>query len=118
MKLLGVDIADVKSLHYGLMDVRGIGPYVAKKLVKDLDLGNVGKIGELTVEQQATIWRYVRERNIKVEQELMMMVKNNMLRQIKLGTYRGSRYLKKLPVRGQRTSTNAKSCKLTKHYSS
>ena len=55
MKLLGVDIADVKSLHYGLMDVRGIGPYVAKKLVKDLDLGNVGKVGELTVEQQAAI---------------------------------------------------------------
>lgn len=55
MKLLGVDVTDGKSLYYGLMEVRGIGPYVVKNLIKDLSLGEVSKVKDLTTEQQAAI---------------------------------------------------------------
>ena len=55
MKLLGVDVTDNKSLYYGLMEVRGIGPYVVQNLIKDLNLGEVLKVRDLTTEQQAAI---------------------------------------------------------------
>ena len=55
MKLLGIDVTDSKSLYYGLMEVRGIGPYVVQRLIKDLNLGEVPKVRDLTTEQQTAI---------------------------------------------------------------
>lgn len=102
MRLLGINIPDNKKVGIALRYIYGIGPALAVRIVemtkidpdkraKDLDSAEVNKIKEVI------------EKNFKIEGELRQVIKQNVAMLKEMGTYRGNRHMRRLPVRGQRT---------------
>ncbi len=87
--------------------VYGIGRQTAKQIVASANVEQVKRAKDLSNEEFDRI-REILERQYTVEGELRMQVAQNIKRLIEVGTYRGVRHTKKLPVRGQRTKTNAR----------
>ena len=85
----------------------GIGPTIANKICKDIGISDDKRVSKLTDEEVLKIREYI-EGKFKVEGDLRSEVSLNIKRLTDLGTYRGLRHRKKLPVRGQRTRTNAR----------
>lgn len=107
MRLLGINIPDNKKVGIALRYIYGIGPALAVRIVemtkidpdkraKDLDSAEVNKIKEVI------------EKNFKIEGELRQVIKQNVAMLKEMGTYRGNRHMRRLPVRGQRTKTNSR----------
>lgn len=109
-RIVGVDLPREKKISIALAYIYGIGRSLAKKIL-DVDLG--GKINpdkrvkDLT-EEEIGLLNAIISKNYKVEGELRREVQSNIKRYIEIGSYRGYRHRRNLPVRGQRTRTNAR----------
>ncbi len=110
VRIVGVELPDNKRIVFALPRIYGIGLSLAKKICKEVNVDPMKKIFELTNEEIARISKYI-ETNLKVEGELRREIKENIKRLIDIQCYRGIRHQKGLPVRGQRTRTNARTRK-------
>ena len=106
-RIAGVDLPKEKRVEIGLTYIYGIGRSSANKIFKVANVNPDIRVKDLT-EKEVDKLRAVIERDFKVEGELRSEVAMNIKRLIDIGTYRGLRHRKGLPVRGQRTHTNAR----------
>jgi small subunit ribosomal protein S13 len=109
-RLLGVDIPGQKRIEFALCYIYGIGLSRAKAIVAEAKIDAAKKADELTPEELRNVIGIIQTR-YRVEGDLRREVAQNIRRLISVGSYRGSRHRKGLPVRGQRTSTNARTRK-------
>jgi len=109
-RLLGVDIPGKKKVEYSLRYIYGIGPARAEAIVREAKVDPAKRADDLTPEELRTIMGIIQTR-YRVEGDLRREVAQNIRRFIGMGTYRGTRHRRGLPVRGQRTSTNARTRK-------
>ena len=112
VRIAGVDVPDRKRAHVALRRIYGIGPTLASEiLVKaELDLELPPRMNELS-EAQVDRIREIVDRDYNTEGDLRREVNQNIRRLIDIGSYRGIRHRRGLPVHGQRTRTNARSRK-------
>lgn len=106
MRISGITIPDEKQLVYGLTSVYGIGPTRSKNILAELKIAETAKPGTLTTEQENAIREKVEA--FTIEGELKREISANVKRLKDIKSYRGSRHAKRLPARGQRTKTNAR----------
>lgn len=109
-RILGVDLPGKKRVEYSLRYIYGIGPTRAREIVNEAGIDPMKKMDELTEEEIHTIINIIQNK-YKVEGELRSEVTRNIQRLISIGCYRGIRHKLGLPVRGQRTRTNARTRK-------
>jgi len=109
-RLIGIDIPGKKRIEYSLRYIHGIGPARAKQVLEMAQIDPGKKADDLTAEEIRLIIGVIQE-NFRVEGDLRREVSQNIRRLISTGNYRGSRHRKSLPVRGQRTKTNARTRK-------
>lgn len=109
-RIAGVDLPNKKFLEYGLTAIYGIGLHSSRAIIAEVELDPRKKVGDLTDEEIAKI-RKVIEDNFTVEGSLRTQISLNIKRLIDIGSYRGLRHRKNLPVRGQRSKTNARTRK-------
>jgi len=107
MRLVGVNIPDNKRIEYALTYVHGIGKTTASVILATTKISADTLAKDLTAEEMKKIQEYV-EKHCKVEGELRQTVKTNIARLKDINCYRGTRHMKKLPTRGQRTKTNSR----------
>lgn len=107
MRLLGVNIPDNKRAEYALTYFYGIGLSLSRRALADSKVDPGKKIKDLNPEEVNRLKNWI-EKNATVEGELRQAIKRNIQRLKDLGTYRGARHAKHLPVRGQRTKTNSR----------
>jgi small subunit ribosomal protein S13 len=112
VRVAGVDIPDRKRVDVALRHIYGIGPAVAGDILRkaDIDGDPKPKIVELS-EGQIDRLRELIDREYKVEGDLRREITMNIRRLIEIGSYRGLRHRRGLPLRGQRTRTNARTRK-------
>jgi len=106
-RLAGVDLPREKRIEVGLTYVYGIGRSTAKKIVAEIGVDPNTKVRDLAEGEVAQIRTYV-DQNLEVEGDLRRETNENVRRLIDIGSYRGIRHRRGLPVRGQRTKTNAR----------
>lgn len=109
-RIAGIDLPNNKRVEIGLRSIFGIGPYFARLIVKDAKIPEGKKVSELTTEEITAI-REIIDSSYVVEGKLRREIAMNIKRVTDLGCYRGLRHRKHLPVRGQRTHTNARTRK-------
>jgi len=109
-RVIGVDIPNNKRLEISLTYIFGIGRTTADKVCKDLNLDPGLKAGDLTEEQIQNLATYI-QKTYSVEGQLRRTIAGNISRLRDIACYRGLRHRRGLPVRGQRTRTNARSRK-------
>lgn len=109
-RISGREVPNNKAVFIGLTYIYGIGRHSALKIVEAAKVEKTKKIGELSEEELNRI-REVIDKQFKVEGDLRTERSMNIKRLIDIGSYRGLRHKKRLPVRGQRTRTNARSWK-------
>ncbi len=109
-RIAGVDLPRRKRVEIGLTYIYGIGPIISKGILHKLNIDPDIKTDDLS-ESDINRIRKVIDDEYKVEGELRTQVSMNIKRLMDLGSYRGLRHRKSLPVRGQRTSTNARTRK-------
>lgn len=109
-RIAGVDLPKNKRVEIALTYIYGIGRTTSGKILDEAGVGADVKTDELSEEQINAIRRVIDDK-YKVEGELRTEVSMNIKRLMELGCYRGLRHRKSLPVRGQRTSTNARNRK-------
>lgn len=110
-RLLGVDIPNNKCAEYAFRYIYGIGPARAKVICKEAGIAPETRAQELTEEQLNKVVQIITEKQFKVEGDLRREIGGNLKRLSAIKSYRGLRHAKGLPVRGQRTSTNARTRK-------
>ncbi|MDR0662260.1 MAG: 30S ribosomal protein S13 [Holosporales bacterium] len=106
-RIAGVNLPEKKRVEIALRYIYGIGPTLAKKICIEANISETRRVFELSEEELLRI-REVLDRGIQVEGDLRRIVAMNIKRLMDLGCYRGLRHRKRLPVRGQRTHTNAR----------
>ena len=109
-RIAGVNIPTQKRVEIGLTYIFGIGRTSAKSICRNVDIPFERRVHELTDEEVARI-RDAIDQHYQVEGDLRREVSMNIKRLMDLGTYRGLRHRRGLPVRGQRTHTNARTRK-------
>lgn len=109
-RILGVDIPGKKRIEYSLRYLYGIGPSSASEVIAQAKINPATKADDLTDEELARIINVIQS-NYRIEGDLRREVAQNIRRLISIGSYRGGRHKRGLPVRGQRTSTNARTRK-------
>lgn len=108
-RIVGVDIPNEKRVVISLMYIFGIGKPLSQKILKDAKVDENVRVKDLTENQLVAIRTQVAK--YKVEGDLRREISLNIKRLQEIGTYRGSRHRKGMPVRGQRTRTNARTRK-------
>jgi len=106
-RIAGVDIPRNKQVWASLQYIYGIGPSLSQKIIAQTGISPDTKVSSLT-EDEVNRLRQLIDREYKVEGELKKEVNLNIKRLIEIGCYRGIRHRHNLPVRGQRTRTNAR----------
>ena len=106
-RIAGINIPDNKRIEIALTYIHGIGKSASSDILKEAQISNDVRVKDVSNEQLERIKNII-EKNYKVEGELRMNVVQNIKRLKEIGTYRGIRHSKKLPARGQRTKTNAR----------
>jgi small subunit ribosomal protein S13 len=106
-RIAGVDVPREKRVEVALTYVYGIGLSSSQKILKQTSINPDTRVRDLT-EEQVNRLREVIDRTYKVEGDLRREVALNIKRLIEIGSYRGTRHRRNLPVRGQRTKTNAR----------
>jgi len=106
-RIAGVDIPREKHVSISLQYIFGVGRTTALKVLERTQVAASTKVSALTDDQVARI-REIMERELTVEGDLRRQVRQNIQRLIDIGCYRGMRHRRSLPVRGQRTRTNAR----------
>lgn len=109
MRISGINIPDNKHLSFGLTSVYGIGYTRAKAILAELKISDFTKPADITPEQENAIREKVE--SFAIEGELKRQISSDIKRLKDIGSYRGSRHQKRLPARGQRTKTNARTLK-------
>ena len=109
-RIAGVDLPKEKRIDIGLRYIFGIGPYRAGEILKKTGIKPETRVHKLTDEEVARL-RSVIENEYTVEGALRGQINMNIKRLIDIGSYRGLRHRRGLPVRGQRTKTNARTRK-------
>lgn len=109
MRISGITIPDNKQLAYALTAVFGVGLPRAKTILDELTIPHTKKPTDLTTDEENAIREKIE--GFRIEGELKREVSSHIKRLKDIGSYRGSRHAKKLPVRGQRTKTNARTLK-------
>lgn len=109
-RIAGVDLPREKRIEAALPYIFGIGRSRAKEILEATNVNPDTRVKDLTEEEVARIREFI-DKNYKVEGDLRTEIQLNIKRLIDLGTYRGLRHRKGLPVRGQRTQTNARTRK-------
>ncbi len=109
-RIAGVDLPRKKRIEIGLTYIYGIGRTTSQNILSELQIDPDIKTDDLTEEQINNIRKAI-DNTCKVEGELRTEISMNIKRLMDLGSYRGLRHRKGLPVRGQRTSTNARTRK-------
>lgn len=109
MRISGINIRDDKHLEFGLTAVHGIGRARALEILSELGISEFTKPTDLSTEQENAIREKVE--SFTIEGELKREIAGNVKRLKDIGAYRGDRHAKRLPCRGQRTKTNARTLK-------
>ena len=109
-RITGVDLPREKRVEIGLTYIYGIGLTTSKTIVRETGINPNTRVRDLTEEEVVRLREYI-DRNLKVEGDLRREVSQNIKRLMEIGCYRGLRHRKGLPVRGQRTHTNARTRK-------
>ncbi len=109
-RITGVDLPNDKRIEIALTYIFGIGTARALEIMKATGISRDTRVRNLTEEEVTKLRSYI-EKNFKVEGDLRREVQQQVKRLIEIGSYRGSRHRKGLPVRGQRTHTNARTRK-------
>ncbi len=112
-RIEGVDLPRDKRVEIGLTYIHGIGRPTANKVVATVGIDPQTRVRDLTEEEITSLRDYINA-NLMVEGDLRREVQLNIKRLIEIGCYRGLRHRRNLPVRGQRTRTNARTRKGTK----
>jgi len=109
-RIAGVNLPNQKRLEIGLTYIYGIGQPTARKILAALDLNADTKVRDLTEEEVAKLREYI-DQNEQVEGDLRRERTQSIKRLQEIGSYRGQRHRRNLPVHGQRTKTNARTRK-------
>jgi small subunit ribosomal protein S13 len=109
-RILGIDIPGRKRLDFALRYIYGIGPKRARDVVKKANLDPTKKADDLT-DEEITRLASILQTDYQIEGDLRRQISQNIRRVMSIGCYRGLRHRRGLPVRGQRTSTNARTRK-------
>lgn len=109
VRLIGVDLPRNKKIAYALTYIHGIGLGSAKKMLHKAQINVDIRVNDLTTEQTVLLRQMLEESNLKFEGDLRRFNNLNIKRLNEINCYRGKRHRSNLPVRGQRTRTNARS---------
>ena len=109
-RLVGVDLPRNKRIEIGLTYIYGIGLTTSRKILAETGINPSTRTDDLTEEELAKLRDYI-QNNLTVEGDLHREVSQNVKRLMEIGCYRGLRHRRGLPVRGQRTHTNARTRK-------
>ena len=110
-RIAGVDLPREKRIEVGLTYVYGIGQSTADEILAGTGINPDTRVKDLTADEEAKIRDYIDKNNIIVEGDLRRNVALDIKRLTEIQCYRGVRHRKGLPCRGQRTKTNARTCK-------
>jgi len=110
-RLLGVDIPNRKKVEYSLRYIYGVGPTRAKEILDAVEIDPNRRTQDLSEQELSLISNYIIDNKIMVEGDLRRGITNNLKRLQSIRCYRGLRHQRGLPVRGQRTITNARTRK-------
>jgi small subunit ribosomal protein S13 len=105
-RIAGIDLQDNWKVDFALTKIKGLGWALSKKVMKDAEIDTKKRISELTSGEVSKISAELEK--YQIEGDLVRAVRGNIQRLQVIGSYRGSRHTKGLPVRGQRTRTNAR----------
>ena len=109
-RIAGVDLPREKRIEVGIRSIYGIGPARSKQILEATGINPDTRVKDLTDDEVNLLRDYI-DKNIKVEGDLRREVSLNIKRLVEIGCYRGVRHRKGLPVRGQRSKTNARTRK-------
>ena len=109
-RISGVDLPREKRVEIGLTYIFGIGLTTSQKILRETGISPDTRVRNLTEEEVVRLREFI-DRQLKVEGDLRREVSQNIKRLMEIGCYRGLRHRKGLPVRGQRTHTNARTRK-------
>lgn len=109
-RIAGVDLPREKRVEIGLTYIFGIGLTTSQRIVRETGISPDTRVRDLTEEEVVRLREFI-DKNLKIEGDLRREVAQNIKRLMEIGCYRGLRHRKGLPVRGQRTHTNARTRK-------
>jgi small subunit ribosomal protein S13 len=109
IRLVGVDLPRNKKIAYALTYIHGIGLTSAKKLVEMANINPETRISDLTTDETIALRQTLEDSNLQLEGDLRRLTGLNIKRLNEINCHRGKRHRNNLPVRGQRTRTNARS---------
>ncbi len=109
-RIAGVDLPRDKRVEIGLTYILGIGQKTAKEILAATDINPDTRVNDLTEDDVSKLREYI-DKNVQVEGDLRRATAMNIKRLVEVGCFRGVRHRKGLPVRGQRTKTNARTRK-------
>ena len=109
-RIAGVDLPNEKRVEIGLTYIFGIGLTTSKKILADTGINPDVRVKDLTEEDISKLREYI-DHNLQVEGDRRRTIAFDIKRLIEIGSYRGLRHRKGLPVRGQRSKTNARTRK-------
>ncbi len=109
-RIAGIDLPREKRVEIGLTYIFGVGTTRAREMCDSLSIDRDTRIRDLTDDEVARIRQYI-DVNFRVEGDLRREITQNVKRKVEIGTYQGLRHRRGLPVRGQRTHTNARTRK-------
>lgn len=109
-RIAGVDLPNDKRIEIGLRYIFGVGPKIAEEILEKTGVNPDTRVNKLT-EGDVIKLRQVIENDYTIEGNLRAEISMNIKRLIDIGSYRGLRHRRGLPLRGQRTKTNARTCK-------
>ncbi len=109
-RIAGIDIPKEKRVEASLQSIYGIGPAIAKEILEKTGVNPDTRVKDLTEDEVNLIRDYI-DKNVQVEGDLRREVSLNIKRLVEIGCYRGVRHRRGLPVRGQHTKQNARTCK-------
>ncbi len=110
-RIAGVDLPREKRVEIGLTYIYGIGVTTSNKILEATGINPDTRVKDLTTDDEAKIRDYIDQAGILVEGDLRRNVALDIKRLTEIQSYRGMRHRKNLPCRGQRTKTNARTCK-------
>ena len=105
-RIAGIEINDKWKVDYALTNIKGIGWSLSQKILDDLKIDNSKRVSDLSTQDINKIAGKLE--SYPTEGELARQVRSNVARMVQIGSYKGLRHSKGLPVRGQRTKTNAR----------
>jgi small subunit ribosomal protein S13 len=110
-RIAGIDLPREKRIEIGLQYIYGVGPTTAKNLLAQAGINPDTRVKDLTEDDEKKIREAIETLQLRVEGDLRREVQGNIKRLMDIGCYRGLRHRRGLPVRGQRTKTNARTRK-------